>query len=308
MKILVTGAAGFIGSKLAYRLIRDGHEVLVIDNLSTGKKENVPAGARFIESCASSPSILDAISEFRADVIAHCGGQSSGEISEKRPRDDIQWNVVSTLNLLTIAERLGIKKFVCASSMGVYGECKSEVLREEDSGQPISIYGAGKLAAEVYLNTFSKRGMTNISLRMFNVYGPGQNLENQLQGMVSIFLAQLLRSGRVVVRGSLARVRDFVYIDDVVSAWCKAIYTDALASGFYAFNVGSGVGATVGELLENVKRFAGDFEIEVTGCTPKDQFAAVSCNGRIREVLGWEPRIALTEGLERFWEWGRKVP
>ncbi len=235
------------------------------------------------------------------------GGQSSGEISERRPRDDFQWNVASTLNLLVIAERLKIKKFVYASSMGIYGECKKETFREEDAGRPISIYGAGKLAAETYLGTFASRGMTNISLRMFNVYGPGQNLENQLQGMVSIFLSQLLQTGRVMVRGSLERVRDFVYIDDIVSAWRKSIYTDALAEGFYAFNVGSGVGTTVGRLLEIFKQFAGSFDIEVTGGTPKDQFATISCNTKIRNALGWEPKVGLEEGLHRFWEWGRKV-
>lgn len=309
MNILVTGGAGFIGSKIAASLLADGHQITVVDNLKTGRHGGVVKGARFVEIGAESPELPTLLGDLRFDAVVHAGGQSSGEIGEKRPLDDIQWNVVSTLNLLTLAEAHGIKRFLYASSMGVYGLVKpGEPLREEDGGQPISIYGAGKQASETYLSVFAKRGITTISLRMFNVYGPGQNMDNQLQGMLSIYLSQLLRTGKVAVRGSLDRIRDFVYIDDVVGAWKCALTSDRPSAGFHPYNVASGVGMSVREALAVLKDIRGDFEVEVQAGTPQDQMSVVADVSKIREELGWTPKTDLRTGLSEFWRWAKDGP
>lgn len=306
MKILVTGGAGFIGGKIATALISDGHDVTVIDNLKTSSRSGVAKRARFIEIGAESPHLPALLGDCRFNAILHAGGQSSGEIGEKHPLNDVHWNVVSTLNLLALAEARGIKKFLYASSMGVYGLLKQAApLSEEDGGQPISIYGAGKLASETYMAAFARRGITTVSLRMFNVYGPGQNMDNQLQGMLSIYLSQLMRAKKVEVRGSLERVRDFVYIDDVADAWKRALYNDHLPTGFHVYNVASGVGMSVREALGIFKEICGDFEIRVQNSTPRDQMVTVANISKIKTELGWTPKTDLRSGLAQFWRWAK---
>ena len=307
MKIVVTGGAGFIGSKVAERLLARGCQILVVDNLVTGSKANIPTGARFEHMAAENPKLAAAIEAFAPDTIAHIGGQSSGEIGELQPLDDQSWNVASTLNLLTIASRIGVNRFVYASSMGVYGlaDGGANGLREQDSGLPISIYGAGKHCSEQYLRLFAQRNITCVSLRMFNVYGPGQDMNNSMQGMVSIYISSLLKTGKVVVRGSLDRIRDFVFIDDVVDAWEKALFAN-LSEPFIALNVGSGKGTSVKGLLKSIKTCVGDFSVEVADPTPADQNATIADVSNAKHVLQWEPKTDLEQGLQQLLAWARQ--
>jgi len=306
MRILISGAAGFIGSRLAIRLLDEGHKVLGCDNMATGLASNIDPRMEFIESGAESDAVFSAAKKFGIDHIAHIGGNSSGEVGEMSPLKDVQWSTMATVNLGKLAETSRVRRFVYASSMGVYGQNSTgEPFKETDCVTPLSIYGASKLACEGYLNTFARRGLSVVSLRMFNVYGPGQNLGNTKQGMVSIYMEQLLRSPKVVVRGSLQRVRDFVYIDDVVDAWCLALRNTSLPSGHETINVATGVGHTVEQLLEELRKLRGTLEIELSESTPAVQQVTVADVSKARAMLGWAAQHSLAAGLKKFWEWGK---
>ena len=304
MRVLVTGGAGFIGSKVATHLLNRGHQLLLCDNMATGCRTNIDPRARFIEVGAESPKLHQEMKSFGVEAVAHIGGNSSGEMGEIDPLSDIRWNVESTLNLLHAAEKLKIRRFVYASSMGVYGQpSEGQKLCEVDSGRPISVYGTGKLCSEAYLAAFASRGIGCIALRMFNVYGPGQNMANPRQGMVSNYMDQLLRGPKVIVRGSLERILDFVYIDDVVRGWELAIERSGLVDGFHAVNISTGVGSKVSEVLELMGEYAGGIEIEIQGATPADQRAVIGDNALARKFLGWQPQFAVAEGLRNMWDW-----
>ena len=301
---LVTGGAGFIGAAIARRLTERGDRVTVVDDLSTGARENVPAGADFVLADLRSGAAVDALDGRGVDAILHLGGQSSGEISHTNPIADFDTNARGTFLLLRWAERQAIKRFLFASSMAVYGSTEGPVA-EACLPQPVSFYGASKVAAEAEVSLFGRHGGAPTILRMFNVYGPGQNLGNLRQGMASIYLAYLLRGEPIVVKGSLDRYRDFVYIDDVVDAWLRALEAPSSIGGIY--NVGTGLKTTVRALVDGLVRAAGHaagtVPVTVASETPGDVHGSVADISNITRVLGWAPRVALDEGLRRMVAW-----
>jgi UDP-glucose 4-epimerase len=215
----VTGGAGFIGSRLAESLLAEGYDVVVADNLSIGRRANVPAGASFVELDLSREEDVARLPERPYTGVLHLAGQSSGKRSFDDPLRDFDANARSTLLLARWSLERGVPVLVHASSMGVYGEGGPGPIAEDARTTPISYYGASKLAAERLLAVAATGGLRTCSLRMFNVYGAGQDLENLDQGMVSIYLAYILRGEPVLVLGPLDRVRDLVHVDDVVQAW-----------------------------------------------------------------------------------------
>jgi UDP-glucose 4-epimerase len=303
-RVLVTGGAGFIGAHLARALVSDGWDVEIADDLSTGSRGNLPAGARFHELDLGRPECVDALPT-GFDAIAHVAGQSSGEKSFDDPAHDHDANARSTLLLADWALRHGVGTLVHASSMGVYGQPDAWPVAEDAPLRPRSWYGASKRAAEVALEVAGRRGLRTVSLRMFSIYGPGQDLREMRQGMASIFLAMLLRGEEVVVRGPLDRVRDFVYIDDCVDAWRRALERDE-ATG--AINVGTGVGTSVGDLVAALIAAAGlpaDHPVRSEGTTPGDQRALAADTALARRLLGWEAGTALRDGLGAMLAWAR---
>jgi UDP-glucose 4-epimerase len=297
--VLVTGGAGFIGSRVAKSLIADGHDVLVVDDLSTGKRSNVPAGASFVELDLSRDDGVARLPDASWAGILHLAGQSSGKRSFDDPLRDFDANARSTVLLARWANEHDVPVFVHASSMGVYGLGAREPMSEEMLAEPISYYGASKLAAEQALTVAAKTGLRTCSLRMFNVYGAGQDLENLDQGMVSIYLAYVLRGDTVVVRGSLDRVRDLVHVDDVVAAWKLALARPVPG----AVNVGSGTGTRVDELLKQIFRACGvqdDYPVVEHPGTPGDAHTTVADIARARRLLGWTPQVGLEDGLREF--------
>jgi UDP-glucose 4-epimerase len=245
-KYLVTGGAGFIGSALAHCLIENGNIVTIIDNLSTGFKENIPDNAIFIEGDCQDYKIYESLDE-KFDAIYHIAGQSSGEISFDDPVYDLQTNTQSTLLLLNYAVKTGCKRFLYASSMSVYGDHPDIPISEDKSCDPKSFYGVGKIASEHYLRIYKEFGVQSTALRLFNVYGPGQNMENMRQGMVSIFLAMAINDKTIDVKGNTKRFRDFIYIDDVVDAFVECENNSNTFNNVY--NVATGVKTTVESLL-----------------------------------------------------------
>ena len=308
-RYLVTGGAGFIGGAIARRLLEQGHHVVIVDNLSTGARENVPAAADFVLADLRSDAAVAALDGRGVDAVLHLGAQSSGEISHADPLADFDTNARGTFLLLRWAERYGIRRFLFASSMAVYGSHDGPV-SEDTPVAPISFYGASKVAAEAAVSLFGRHGGSPTILRMFNVYGPGQNLGNLRQGMASIYLAHMLSGGPIVVKGSLDRYRDLVFIDDVVDAWLQAL--DHAPSPGATYNVGTGRKTTVRTLVDGLLRAAGHTSetcgVTVSGETPGDLAGSVADITHISRTLGWVPRVALDDGLRRMVAWAKMFP
>lgn len=307
MKYLVTGAAGFIGSAIVDKLIREGNnECTTIDNLFTGIKDNIPRGCRFIEGNVADSNIIDQIRNESYDAIIHIAGQSFGEVSFENPIYDFETNAKSTLLLLELAKKNGIKKFVFASSMSVYGEPERELVDENSLTLPKSFYAVGKLASENYMRIFSEFGIQCTSLRFFNVYGIGQNMDNLKQGMFSIYLAQAINNHHIIVKGSKDRFRDFIYIDDVVRAVLLAI-DRPFKSEFETFNVCSGKKRTVEELLDVIKeKLPFNITENYIEGTPGDQHGIYGDYSKINKMLGWKPQVGFDEGTSLMIDWALK--
>lgn len=299
---LVTGAAGFIGAALAKRLRHDGHRVVSIDNLSTGYRRNVPVGVEFYKADCQDARVYRMIPQERYDAIFHTAGQSSGEISFEDPVYDLRANTESTLHLLRFALTNGCRRFIYASSMSVYGQQPDVPVKESAVTFPESFYGVGKLASEQYLRLYEKYGMHSTSLRLFNVYGPGQNLENLRQGMVSIYLAQMIQSGHIVIKGSRDRYRDFVYIDDVVNAFVACL--SRRQSWGRVLNIGTGKRTTVKGLLETLMEVYGrQVSLEFIGGTEGDIGGMYADTRLMKKILGIRIQYSLRQGLNKMVAW-----
>jgi UDP-glucose 4-epimerase len=302
---LVTGGAGFIGAALAKALVRRGNRVVVADNLSTGYRENVPADAEFVEMDMSDPVHYGRLPDMKFDAVLHLAAQSSGEASFQDPWYDFNSHVTATFLLLEYCRKNGTQRFLYASSMSVYGAAEYLPVDEKHRVQPKAYYSAGKLAAEAYLSLFSTLGVDSTVFRMFNVYGPNQNLANKMQGMVSIYLSFILENKPITVKGAKERFRDFVYIDDVVDAWLCAL--DNPASFGKTYNLGAGRKTTVEELLSLMTECVGnpDYPVEFAGGTPGDLFGLYANIESLQRDLGWQPRTDLRAGLRAMLDFYR---
>ncbi len=299
---LVTGAAGFIGGAVAAKLIADGHEVVTVDNLSTGFRSAIPAGVKFIQGDCQDKKIIDKLHHYKFDAIFHIAGQSSGEISFDDPVYDLHTNTQSTLLLLDLALKTGCTNFIYASTMSVYGDKPDVPVQEDTILQTKSFYGVGKIASEHYLRIYQEFGINSTALRLFNVYGPGQNMENLRQGMVSIFLAQALQKKHIHVKGSPDRYRDLIYIDDVVNAFLSAYEKEA--SGFNVCNISTGLKTRVGGLVTLlISNLSYKVSVEYSGGTPGDQHGITGNNSRAKQLLDWHPETDLATGLKKMVKW-----
>jgi UDP-glucose 4-epimerase len=283
---LVTGGAGFVGSKLSKALLRLGHEVLIIDNLNTGYIDNIPENATFIEGDCSKQETIDKLNNVNFDAIFHIAGQSSGEISFENPLYDINCNTISTLLLLQYAVKTKCNHIIYASTMSVYGDHEKQIVSELDETNPKSFYAIGKLASEKYLKVYKETYGINYSiLRYFNIYGPGQNMENMKQGMVSIFLKQILSDdfSEITVKGSLNRFRDFIYIDDLIEVTLNALNNPRMENQI--INVGTGIKTSIKDvlsiLMEKTKIIKPVIELEGT---LGDQFGIYSNTDKLFSV------------------------
>jgi UDP-glucose 4-epimerase len=305
VNLLVTGAAGFIGSSLSALLLRNNDQLVSIDNLSTGYEENIPSGVEFIKGDCHDPNVIAQLGNKKFDAVIHIAGQSSGEISFDDPTYDLQTNTQSTLMLLDYAKRTGCPNFIYASSMSVYGNSEEQPVHENMSLHPTSFYAVGKLASEHYLRLYSKFGIKTTALRLFNVYGPGQNLKNLRQGMVSIYLAQAMKNRKVVVKGSGDRFRDLVYIDDVVDAFYKSLSIPKI--GYNCYNIGSGEKHSVKNIINKINNhFNNSLDVEYIEPTPGDMFGIYSDSSLARKELSWKCNVLFDEGIQRMFDWACK--
>ena len=292
-KILVTGVAGFIGSKVCEELQRKKYSIIGVDNLSSGKKKNIPKNIIFFKFDLSNYQNYKKLPKCK--YILHLAGQSSGDISFDNPVADLKKNTQSTLNLIKFGIKSKTKKIIYASSMSVYGDLKKKRYDENLEPKPKSCYGISKLASENYLKVFSKK-LNYINFRMFNVYGPGQDLSNIRQGMVSIYLAQALKNKKIIVKGSLNRIRDFIYIDDVVKIWVKSLNNNISNQ---TINLSSGKPTSVKKLLSEIRLLIPGTKIIKASATRGDQFRAVGNSRKLNKIFKYK-FTPLRIGLRKF--------
>lgn len=295
MRILITGGAGFIGSHIVDRLVLEGHSVSVIDNLSTGKMENLNREAEFYKMDIVSPRIERVLKKERPELICHLAAQMDVRRSVADPIYDAQTNIIGMLNLLENAVRFGTRRVIFASTGGaVYGEEGPLPTPEDYPPKPVSPYGVSKLTGEHYLFYYTVTyGMSYVALRFANVYGPRQDPFGEA-GVVAIFSQKMLRNEQPVINGNGMQTRDYVYVEDVVDAVTASIYSDISD----VFNVGTGVETSVNQLFRHLVDVTGKEIKEVYGPAKKgeQQRSCLSCD-KIRKALEWEPKTPLQEGL-----------
>tara|TARA_Y100000589_G_C27151445_1_gene629100 strand:+ start:524 stop:1456 length:933 start_codon:yes stop_codon:yes gene_type:complete len=296
MRALVTGGAGFIGGHIARDLLKRGHEVVVVDNLRTGDKRNLKGIKNFFNLDVGNDN-LSSIFKDNYDIIYHFAGQSSVEISYNDPLYDLDTNTRSTLKILKHASESNYKTHIIfASSMSVYGG-EEPMPKNEDS--PLSgknFYAIGKKASESYLSAYSNRNLNVTSLRLFNIYGPGQNLKNLSQGMLSIYLAQAIEGDSITVKGSLERTRDFVHIFDVLRFLRKIERNPKLFNK--QINICSGKEVKVREVLDHISvLLKKKFNIIKKPSTPGDIERMIGCTKQLENLTGLKTEINIKEGI-----------
>jgi len=306
MEALVTGGAGFIGSHLVDGLLADGHSVRVLDDLSTGREENLDPAARLVRG-----SVADAATVARAvagvEVVFHLGALGAVARSVADPRASNAANVDGTLNVLTEARDAGVRRVVFASSSSIYGGADVVPTPESAPLRPRSPYAITKLTGDWYTRVFAELyELETVALRYFNVYGPRQRPDATYAAVIPLFAAALLAGERPIVHGNGTQSRDFTYVTDVVAANLAAASAPAVRASGRAFNVAPGAGTSLLELLEGLGA--------AIGVTPDPEFVdprpgdvRISCAdaSAAREVLGWAPTVSVDDGLAAYVDWLR---
>jgi len=297
MRILVTGGAGFIGSHVCDALLVQGHDITALDDLSSGRRENLDRRVRLHVADIRSPEAAALVARLRPEAIFHLAAQIQVRRSVEDPKLDADCNVVGFLNLLEAARKAGVRKVVFSSTGGaIYGEQQVHPAPESHPVRPASPYGASKAAGEIYLDYYRQQyGVGYVALRYANVYGPRQNAHGEA-GVVAIFSERLLAGERCAINGGGRQTRDFVYVGDVARANALALATDFNG----ALNIGTGVET---DILEIHRRLA-----EAAGAADEPRFAPAKAGEQLRSsidpslaarVLGWRPQVSLAEGLRQ---------
>ncbi len=303
MKLVVTGGAGFIGSHVVDAYAAAGHEVLVVDNLSSGKREQVHPAARLVEMDINDPALIDLFLAERPEVVNHHAANPSVSLSVRDPLFDARQNVLGTLHLLEAACRAGTSRFIYISSGGaMYGNPLHLPMDEDHPSQPVSPYGLSKHTGERYVHLYGQeRGLRWVSLRYANVYGPRQDPFGEA-GVIAIFCQNLLDGVVPEIYWDGEQSRDFVYVAD-----CARANLLALGGGDgQAYNVGTGVGTSINALFQTLMEVVGqDLTARHAPRRPGDvRHSYLDCR-KIERDLGWKAELSLREGLERTWQhWG----
>ena len=306
---LVTGGAGFIGSHVADRLLAEGFEVHILDDLSAGRRENVPSAATFHQLDINTASAADVVADVAFDVIIHTAAQMDVRKSVADPVFDAVSNVTGTLNLLEAIRRSGRRpRFVYTSTGGaLYGDFETPPHAETIAKDPASPYGVSKLAVEYYLAYYGRaHGLDYASLRFGNVYGPRQDPYSGA-GVIGIFCNCILERKPLTVFGDGLQTRDYTFVSDIVDAGWLAATRDLPPVGRLdarAFNVGTTVGTSMLDVAALLQRAAGtELPIRFEGQRVGEQQESFVAIDKARRVLGWEPRVALADGLAVTYEW-----
>jgi UDP-glucose 4-epimerase len=314
MRILITGGAGFIGSHLADRLILSGCSVVVVDNESTGRRENVPERAQYFRADVSRLSELEPVFAVGVDAVCHIAGHVSLIGSFTDPANDLRTNVQGTVNVLQLCLRHRVPRLIYASSMTAYGRNGALPTPEDTPCEPISYYGITKYAAERYVHSTEERPDLDFefhatSFRMYNVYGPRQALDNPYQGVLGIFLGNVLRREPITIFGDGEQTRDFIFISDVVEAWVAALHNPAAYGQI--FNLGTGrlsINQLADSVLTAFGRTRADYEVLYKPARPGEQRHAEADTRKAKRLLGWKPQVTFDQGMIDTLRWAVQEP
>ena len=307
---LVTGGAGFIGSHLTEELVRRGHRVRVVDNLSTGRRSNLAHLMDRIDlviGSVSDPDVCRRATE-GVNVVFHLAALPSVPRSLADPWATHDANVNGTLQLLLACQAAKVRRIVFSSSSSVYGDTPRLPKTESMEPLPRSPYAASKLAGEQYVLAFARAGIIQgMALRYFNVFGPRQDPHSQYAAVVPLFLEGVLRGSAVTLYGDGNQTRDFTYVANVVEANMLAAIRPASAISGTVVNVGAGARTSLNQLIALIGQMAGrDLEFERKPPRPGDVRDSLACLRRAEEVIGYQPLVRLDDGLRRTWEWTQR--
>ncbi len=299
MKVLITGGYGFIGSHVAERFFNEGHEVFIIDNLSSGKKENITFKhehyrVSVIDSCCE-----QVFQAYNFDIVVHLAAQVSVAKSIINPRLDTEINTVGLVNMLSLSHKYNVKKFIFASSAAVYGMNEKIPLTEDFPCSPISPYGISKWIGESYCQKWKELyGLDSVVFRFSNVYGPRQSNEGE-GGVVSIFLDSLLKGKPLEVFGDGEQTRDFIYVTDVADAIYKASYSNL--NGVY--NLSTQSECNLKNLIKVMANIHGDLQVTYSPAKQGDIYKSKLSNEKLRNSLNWSPIYGMEKGIEQTYNW-----
>lgn len=305
MKILVTGGAGFIASQVADAYLAAGHRVAVIDNLSSGRRENLPPAADFFEvDIEDAAAVNKVMTSWRPEVVNHHAAQVDVRVSVADPLVDARRNIIGSLNVIEAAREAGVKKFIYANSGGAgYGDPDPAHLPcdEKTPVHPISPYGVSKMAVEYYLySRHITHGLSYVALRYSNVYGPRQSFGEA--GVCAIFTHQMLNGEQPTIFGDGTQERDYTFVGDVVQANVLVLQDKAAGS----YNVGTGQGTTTRQVFEAVKQATGYVGEPILAEERPGEIQRVTLSpDRIHRELGWEPSVTFEEGIAKTVAWMR---
>ena len=300
MKIIITGGAGFIGSSIVDRLIINGNQVLVLDNLSSGKLENINTSAEFVNIDLCDPSLKNVFFDFRPDAVIHCAAQVSVMDSQLDPVFDAKNNILSGLNLLKISIESNVNQILYLGTGGaLYGEPEYLPCDESHPIRPISPYGLSKWTLEKYIDLIVPDTILKKVLRLGNVYGPRQDPKGA-SGVVAIFLSKMLLGEKVEIYGDGNQIRDFVFISDILDAIELSLKSDVS----FTANIGSAIGVSVNEIFEILSKETlyknkPVFQTKSSG----DIDRIILSNNKAKSDLNWSPKISMEEGLKKTSEW-----
>jgi nucleoside-diphosphate-sugar epimerase len=305
MRYLVTGGAGFIGSNIVDELVRRGHSVVVLDNLSTGKESNLASVRDKIELSTGSITDLAAVQAAcrGAEYVIHLAARTSVPRSVEDPLGTNHTNVDGTLNVLVAARDAKVRRFVLAASSSAYGETPTLPKAETMQPDPISPYGVTKYVGELYAQVFERvYGLETASLRYFNVFGPRQDPTSQYSGVLSRFMLAVIEGKPPVIYGDGEQSRDFTFVENIVDESLRACEAGE-ASG-KVFNGGTGVRVTLNEVLRQLEKITGKkIQAKYEPARSGDILHSQADISLARTILGYEPRVLFEEGLKRTWDW-----
>ena len=307
MIVVITGGNGFLGSNLAKKFLNKGHKVFIFDR-SKNKFSLNNKKAIQVNCDLTNYKNLEKLEINKVDLILHCAGQPSAALSFSDPEFDLKVNILGTLNILRWAKTRKVKKILFASTFNVYEENNLKPkLSENNPCKAKSLYAVSKLASESYIQCYANHYKISwVILRMFNIFGPGQDPTNKSLGMINIFLNMALENSKVEVKGSLKRFRDFIFIDDVVEAWYQTATKKNLKNKIY--NIGTGKKTSIIKLLRIISKvIKRKIQINELEGTPGDFKGCYSDISRIKKDINFQPKVSLENGLKIFYSWSKKI-
>ena len=313
MKVLVTGGAGFIGSHLTNELVKKKYKVLVVDNLTTkGGIHYINPKTKFIKGDITDKTIIKKIRKWRPKIIFHLAAQSAAEPAYDNPKRDYLFNGYGTYLISKLEKELKVKKIIYTSSCSVYGSGFKKKINERTPIKPDSIYGVSKYAGEMFVEQILKNTSTStVIFRIFNTYGPGENLNFLKKGMISIYASYIWKKKPIIVKGSLARVRNFQYVEDVVNILVQSIKNKKLKKN-EIINLTSGKKIKINKLIKLIllvnNKNMRNYKVKVVKGTPGDSFKFDASNKYIKKKFGNYEFISLKNGLRKYFKWINKIP